>query len=318
MKSGVILSCLYNDWASADDLFKTVGAQFAERGWNWQLVLIDDGSRDERPANFLNTITGFSSVEVVVLRRNVGHQRAIAIGLSHIFETMKAEAVVVMDADGEDRPEDLIRLVEANAQHPKQIVFAERTKRSEGAAFLFFYGFYRALHLALTGYKIRFGNFSIIPWKSLGSLVVDPNLWLHYAATAVSGRIPFTTIPTKRGTRLHGKPKLNFTSHVIHGLAAISCYNETVGVRLIFLSMALIAAIFALIIGVVGVRLGTSLAIPGWATSAVGIFTILLSQAFLVVLAFIALAISSRKSQFFLPLQQYKIFIDQVDRIRST
>ncbi len=115
MKSGVILSCLYNDWASAEDLFQTVDRALPQGEWSWQLVVIDDGSREERPADFLGKVANFSSIEVVVLRRNVGNQRAIAIGLSHIFETKKADAVVVMDADGEDRPEDLARLIEAHS-----------------------------------------------------------------------------------------------------------------------------------------------------------------------------------------------------------
>jgi len=317
MKSGVILSCLYNDWTSAEVLFQAVDEEFSKREWNWQLVLVDDGSRESRPADFLAKVKSFSSVEVLVLRRNVGSQRAIAIGLSHVFEMKKADAVVVMDADGEDRPEDLVRLIEAHPglSQPK-IIFAERSKRSEGVTFRFLYQMYRAIHFALTGYTIRFGNFSIIPRKLLGCLVVDPNLWLHFAATVVSAHVPYTTIPSQRGVRIHGKSKLNFTNLVIHGLAAISCYNEIVGVRLIFCSLGLSAVIIALIFGVLIVRLATPWAIPGWATSAVGIFCVLLSQAVLIVLAFIALAISSRKSHFFFPLQQYKILIDEIHQIR--
>lgn len=317
MKSGVILACLYNDWASAEVLFQAIDREFLQRQWNWQLVLVDDGSQEARPPDFLHSLVSFTSVEIVVLRRNVGHQRAIAIGLSQIFETKNAEAVVVMDADGEDRPEDLARLIEAySASRQDKIIFAERTKRSEGLRFRFLYQIYRALHYSLTGYKIRFGNFSIIPRKLLGCLVVDPNLWLHFAATAVSGRIPYTTIPTRRGVRIQGKSKLNSSSLVIHGLAAIACYNEVVGVRLIFFAAGLSTVILALILGVLVVRLATPWAIPGWATSAIGIFCILLSQAFLIILAFIAMAISSRKSHFFFPLQQYKFLIDEVHRIR--
>jgi hypothetical protein len=132
----------------------------------------------------------------------------------------------------------------------------------------------------------------------------------------VSARVPYATIPTQRGVRLRGKSNLNFTNLVIHGLAAISCYNEVVGVRLIFCSLGLSALIFALIVAVVIVRVATPWAVPGWATSAVGIFCVLLSQAVLIILAFIAMAISSRKSHFFFPLQQYKILIDEVRQIR--
>jgi glycosyltransferase involved in cell wall biosynthesis len=317
MKSGVILSSLYNDWKSAEALFRVIDLEFSRRGWNWYLVLVDDGSREGRSPGFLDALQSFSSVEIVVLRRNVGHQRALAIGLSHVFETKAGEAVLVMDADGEDRPEDVIRLVEAHAalQEPK-IIFAERTRRSEGVVFRVLYYFYCSLHFALTGYKIRFGNFSIIPRKLLGCLVVDPNLWLHFAATVVSGGTPFTTIPTHRGVRLFGKSRLSFTSLVIHGFAAISCYNEIVGVRLIFCSLGLSALILFLILQVLVIRLATPWAIPGWATMAGGLFCVLLSQVLLAVLAFIAIAIGSRKSHFFLPLQQYKILIDEIDRIR--
>ena len=317
MKSGTILSCLYNDWAVAEALFCKIDAEFSRRDWNWHLVLVDDGSSEDCPPAFLNSVASFSSVEIVVLRRNVGHQRAIAVGLSQIFETKVTGPVVVMDADGEDRPEDLIRLIEAQAAlSKKKIVFAERTRRSEGAAFRLLYQGYRGLHYLLTGYTIRFGNFSIIPRNLLGCLVVDPNLWLHFAATVVSGRIPYTTIPTARGGRLTGKSKLNFTGLVIHGLAAIFCYNEIVGVRLIFCSMGLSALILFIILGVLVVRITFPWSIPSWTISAVGIFCVLLLQALLIVLAFIAIAISSRKSQFFFPLQQYKFLIDDIRRLR--
>ncbi len=317
MKSGVILTCLYNDWASAEALFHTVDLEFSRRGWKWALVLVDDGSAENQPADFLHSLESFSSVEIVQLRRNVGHQRAIAIGLSHVYETKKGEAVVVMDADGEDRPEDLIRLIDAlSAQRDSRIIFAERTIRSEGIVFRVLYQAYRAFHYFLTGYKIRFGNFSIIPPRLMGSLVVDPNLWLHFAATVVSGRIPYTTIPSHRGARLYGKSKLNFTGLVIHGLAAISCYNEIVGVRIIFCALGLSAVLLMVILGVFFLRMATPWAIPGWATTVVGISCVILLQSFLIVLAFISLAINSRKSHFFFPLQQYRILIDDVRLIR--
>ncbi|MCE0522231.1 MAG: glycosyltransferase [Methylacidiphilales bacterium] len=317
MKPVVVLSCLYDDWKSAAEVFKTLGEELGRRGWPAQLILIDDGSFEPRPADFLKGIIGFSLVEVVTLNRNVGHQRAIAVGLSHVFETKSEDAVAIMDADGEDRPADLIQLIESFAgQKNPQVVFAARAKRSETALFRVCYQFYRALHFFLTGYGIRFGNFSIVPRPLLGRLVVDPNLWLHFAATVVSSRVPYTTIPTRRGARLFGKSKFNLTSLVIHGIAALSCYNELIGVRLIFCSMGLSVILTLLIIAAIIIRLATPWAIPGWATSAVGVLLVLLVQVFLMVLAFAALAISSRKAHFFFPIQQYKFLIRDVETIR--
>ena len=317
MKSIVILSCLYDDWESATDLFLAMGKELEARHWPVELVLIDDGSLKPRPEDFLKEITGFSLVEIVTLNRNVGHQRAIAVGLAHIFETKNADGFAVMDSDGEDRPEDLIRLIESfSVQQEPQVIFAARTKRSDSMQFRLGYQFYRALHFFLTGYGIRFGNFSIIPRSLLGRLVVDPNLWLHFAATVVSSRIPYTTIPSRRGTRLHGKSKLNLVGLVIHGIAAISCYNEIVGVRLIFCSLCLSALLIASILGVIFIRLSTAWAIPGWATFVIGLLLILLVEIFLMVLAFAAIAISSRKAQFFFPVQQYKFLIRDIEPLR--
>ena len=75
-------------------------------------------------------------VEVLHLRRNLGHQRAIAIGLAFVeAERPRCRAVVLMDSDGEDAPEDVPRLVARCEQEGRRkIVFAERTKRSESAA----------------------------------------------------------------------------------------------------------------------------------------------------------------------------------------
>ena len=317
MKSIVILTCLYDDWRSATDLFKKLGAELAPRGWPVQLVLVNDGSLESHPENFLKEATGFSLIEVVTLSRNMGSQRAIAVGLSHVFETKNADAVVIMDSDGEDQPGDVIRLIESLAvEKSPKIVFAARAKRSETLLFRIGYQAYRTVHYMLTGYGIRFGNFSIVPRELLGRLVVDPNLWLHYAASVVSSRIPFTTIPTERGTRLYGKSKLNMASLVLHGIAAISCYNELVGVRLIFFAIGLGALLTLLIMAVVVVKLATTWAIQGWATFTIGVLLVLLVQISLMVLAFAAIAISSRKAHFFFPIQQYKFLIRDVESIR--
>jgi glycosyltransferase involved in cell wall biosynthesis len=317
MKSIVILTCLYNDWESAADLFETLGKEMAQRKWTVELIIANDGSLEPPPSNFLKQVPGFSHIKILNLNRNIGSQRAIAVGFSHIFEANTADGVVLMDSDGEDKPADVIRLIESfESQTAPKIIFAERVKRSETPLFRVCYQFYRALHYLLTGYGIRFGNFSIIPKSLLGRLVVDPNLWLHYAATVVSSRIPFTTIPTDRGTRLYGKSKVNLPNLVIHGLAAISCYNELVGVRLIFLAMGLSALLTALIIVVIFIKFATDLAIQGWATVTVGVLLVLLVQISLMVIAFAAIAISSRKTHFFFPIQQYKFLIRDVESIR--
>jgi hypothetical protein len=319
MKSIAILSFLYNDWESAEELFHLVGIELNRRQWSAKLVLIDDGSFVQKPPGFLQKPTGgFTSVDLITLRTNMGHQRAIAIALSHLLESGGADSIVVMDCDGEDRPEDLIRLMEAfDKLQQSRIIFAERTRRTEGVMFRLFYQIYRMLHYVLSGYRIRFGNFSVIPGAFLPRLTVDPNLWLHYAATVVAGGIPHTSIPTQRGVRLHGKSTLNFTKLVVHGLTAISCYNEIVCVRLLLGLLFLAGALGIALAIVVVAHLFISLAIPAWAIYIAEILVIVMMQALLVCGPWVFFALSARKAGFPLPIEHYKIYIHAREQIRQ-
>ena len=126
------------------------------------------------------------------LRRNLGHQRAIVIALAYVEAHVPCAAVVVMDLapSGEDRPSDVVRLAdewrEANAD---KLIFALRSRRSEGPAFRAFYGLYRALFKLGTGQPIRVGNFSLVPRAVLRRLV------------AVSARSGTTTPPASSAPR---------------------------------------------------------------------------------------------------------------------
>jgi polyisoprenyl-phosphate glycosyltransferase len=143
----------------------------------------------------------------VALRRNFGHQRAIAVALAYVQQKLPADAIVVMDADGEDRPEDIARLVEALENSPTPVkVFAERGRRIENLSFKLFYLCYRLMHWLLTGRKIRFGNFSLLPRWHLDSLVAYPELWNHYAAALIRSRLPYITIRADRARGFAASP----------------------------------------------------------------------------------------------------------------
>ena len=74
-------------------------------------------------------------------------------GLAYIQEQAPCGTVVVMDGDGEDKPEDVPRLLDALEKSETQVVFAERGKRLDGPVFRASYLFYRTMHRVLTGRK---------------------------------------------------------------------------------------------------------------------------------------------------------------------
>ncbi len=305
-----ILASVFNDWRSAQQLLVLLNDELCRADITADVVLVDDGSTQPQPKQLQpDGSTALHSVQVLPLRNNLGHQRAIAIGLSYIYERKPCDAVVVMDADGEDEPADVVRLVRGLQEEPGRIIFAERTNRSEGLLFTLLYHIYRWFFFTLTGQQIRFGNFSILPYPVLGKFVVDMNLWNHYAAAISSSKIKYATIPSKRGKRLDGESKLNFTGLVIHGLSAMSCYNEIIATRLLFGTLVAIGLLLGTIIGVVMIRLFTAVTVAGWATYTIGILAIISLQVLLFSTMFIFTLLGNRKNQPFIPLRDYANFI---------
>jgi len=309
-----IIMPVYEDWDSAVELCRRIDLAFRENhSLHIRLLLVDDGSTTcSFPREVLLPLESIEQISVLTLRRNLGHQRAIAVALAYIWGNWKGDAVVVMDADGEDRPEDIPALVEAmrTAEHPTA-VFAERGKRLENVAFRFFYHFYRILHKGLTGRDIRFGNFSVLPWSHLDSLVVFPELWNHYAATFIKSRLPYLRVRSERAVRLKGKSRMDFVSLVVHGLSALFANQELVGTRLLVLNVVLAFGLFLLIVVVVGVRLLTHLAIPGWATTTMGLLLILASQSLIASFILVFSIMMNRSHLGFLPIRDYSYFVSR-------
>jgi len=257
-------------------------------------------------------------VEILRLRRNLGHQRAIAIGLAYVEAKIPCQAVVVMDADGEDDPGDVPRMIQKCREEAfEKIVFAERTKRSESVVFRVFYTLYRVMHLMLTGIRVRVGNFSVIPRARLQSLVVVSEMWNHYAAAAFKSRQPLCLIATRRASRLDGTSRMNFVDLVTHGLSAISVFGEIVGARLLVLACVLIVTALAGAAATVLVRLTTDWAIPGWATFTLGILVIFLTLGIMLAILFCFIVLAGRQGSTFLPCRDYPYFVQEVRLLRD-
>jgi polyisoprenyl-phosphate glycosyltransferase len=315
----VILIPVFNDWESLWSLIPMIDATLAEGGQAARVLVVDDGSTQEPDMNAKwGRFRAIQRVDVLALRRNLGHQRAIAIGLAYVEAHILPEAVVVMDGDGEDDPRDVVRLLERlRLEGGRKIVFAERTRRSETWSFRIFYWLYRQAHHVLTGRGVRVGNFSAIPRRRLVSLVAVAELWNHYAAAAFRSRQPLCLIPTHRAARICGRSSMDFVSLVTHGLSAISVYSDLVGVRVLFLAAVLAIASFCSIIAVVVIRLGTDLAIPGWASFVAGIALILLVQAFMLASLFSFVILGSRNNLTFLPRRDYEHFILNISQLQG-
>jgi polyisoprenyl-phosphate glycosyltransferase len=308
----LILIPIYNDWDAVGLLLPSLDGVLAGAGLIADVLLVDDGSTVRPPAHWhAQAWRALGRIEVLALRRNVGHQRAIAIALAFVEQHLAPDVLVVMDGDGEDAPEDIPRLLACLDQnHGNEVVFAERTRRSETVTFRVFYALYRWAHALLTGIPVRVGNFSVVPSSQLRRLVVVSELWNHYAAAVFKARVPRTSVPTVRAPRLAGKSRMNFVDLVTHGLSALSVHSELIGVRLLVVAAVLITVMASALLVVLAIRFFTDFAIPGWTSTVVGLLLVLLLQAGAFAAFFAFLVLHARSQPTFIPLRDYDYFVD--------
>ena len=308
----VVLVPAFNEWEALHRLLPVLDGALAERGLSARVLVVDDGSTTPRPAAFGGgPFSALRGISVLSLRRNLGHQRAIAIGLAYLHAETDADTVVVMDGDGEDAPADVPRLLQRYEQGGRQqIVFAERFRRTESLLFRLGYFCYRHAHFALTGHRVRVGNFSVIPRTLLRRLVVASELWNHYAATVFQARLPFTTLPTTRANRLDGRSTMNTVALVTHGLSAMAVHSEVIGVRLLIVSLGLATTAMLAIATVIWFRFFTDRAIAGWASTVFGSSILVLLNAIMLSLIFSFTALAGRQASGFIPERDYRWYVD--------
>ncbi len=309
----IILIPQFNDWEALNLLIEKINSDVAgDILAHTSLLVVDDCSPLDRTEPF----TVFKGVDIQVLRlyRNLGHQRAIAIGLSYIATELSCEKVLVMDADGEDAPRDINLLFAKSAQQPDTIIFAQRSKRQETFLFQFFYKIYKAVFKLLTGKVITFGNFSLIPQRRLQNLVRVSEIWNNYPGGVIRSRIPYDGVPIERAKRLAGNSKMNFVSLILHGLSAISVFIDATAVRILLFSIFMSGFAVAVILVILFLKMIGN-ATPGWASTLSTTLLIVMLQSFLISLFLVFMVLQYRTQQHFIPAIHYRDFVESVETV---
>ena len=308
-----ILCPLFNDSESLNQLLINLEKSFSHlTDYSFKVVVVNDGSTE--PFH-LQTKPAYP-VQLIHLYRNIGHQKALAVGLAYIKDNIACDKVLVMDTDGEDRPEDALELLLSSAKNTAQVVFAHRQSRQETSfRFKLFYYLYKLSFRLLTGRKISFGNFMVIPKPSLDKIVFYSEIWSHLAGGILKSGLPYIAVQTHKGKRYAGQSKMNFTKLLIHGLGAISVFMEIIASRLMVFSFTLIGFALVVILALTGVKLFTDKAIPGWTSTVISSMLIVLLQSFLLSLVTLFLYFSTESQRKIIPARHYTDFTGPVETI---
>lgn len=317
-KSLLIVTPVFNDWVSFGTLLAEIDRAMPAWNINVDIVAVDDGSsQPPRIEAAVDALRNIRDVTIVSLAANLGHQRAIATGLAHANRLGTYDLCLVMDSDGEDRPEDIATMLQMSSANPGAVVVAKRAQRSENWRFRAFYKVYKTLFRLLTGRVIDFGNFCLIPGNQLGRIAHMAELWNHFAGALVRSRIPLVSTDTTRGRRYAGQSSMNFVSLVIHGLSAISVFSDFMFVRLLVASLAV--GMVPILVSVVAVilRFTTDLAIPGWTTNIAGFAVLAVLQILTLLVTSVFVSLSGRSGFPFVPAIHALTYIKETTCLRS-
>lgn len=314
-----VLVPVLDDWESFAILVERLSQSFLESGLTVRVVAVDDGSSEPFDPARLARLGGPTLLDVSVIRLavNLGHQRAIAVGLSALAPDADLDAIVVMDSDGEDRPEDIAALSDAHQLNPGAAVLARRTKRSETGIFRIGYALYKSLFRVLTGQTIDFGNFSLLPIAVVRRLVHMPELWNNLPAALMRSRVRYVSVPLARGARYRGRSKMNLLSLVVHGLSAMSVYTDVIFVRIILMAVFVSALTVMGMLGLLVLRLFTDMGVPGWASAMFGDLIIILMQTLVMVVATSLVLLAGRSQRPIVPIVDSPAFIAGIEAPRQ-
>ena len=317
----IVLCPVYNDWECVAPLLRDVDQALSAAGATGELLLVDDGSTDERagirslPTVLASTGQGMKAIQkvrVLELARNLGHQGAIVLGLNHVSTWSGFDGVLVMDVDGEDLASEIPRLMdEFKKPGTRSAIFAKRSRRAESIRFRFFYWLYQRAYRVLVGSPIFVGNYCLLPFGMLPRLLLISELWQHYPSALIKAKMPWRSIDTARGKRYHGESRMNFHSLVLHGLSSISVYSDWVGIRALFFTGWASLGVLIFIACVIGIRLFTDLAIPGWASNLVLLSLIILVQMVIGSMLLALIVLGRKRSIALTPARDFQQFILQ-------
>ena len=243
MKKFIILIPLFNDWKSVSRLLNEIDLEVKNWDVDVSIVIVNDASTEKRSGLEFN-FKKIKAVKILNMKKNTVHQRCIATGLKYICKNEDFERVIIMDADGEDRPEELNTFFEKAKEHINMTITGNRFKRSEGIIFKILYEVHKLLTLIFTGKLIKFGNFSCLPKNHAEQLIQKPYLWNSYSSSVVKAIKDRTFIPSIRGLRYVLPSKMNFTALIFHSLAIISVFRSLVIMRSIIFFLVYLFLIY--------------------------------------------------------------------------
>ena len=230
MKKIIILIPVFNDWESLVKLLNEINSSIQNiRNYEFSCIVINDSSTVKQSHIFKPT--NIKSLNIINMKNNRGHARCNALGVRYINKNENFEYVILMDGDGEDRPQEIKDLINEISIHPETSVVAKRIKRSEGPIFQLMYLIHKLVTYIFTGKKVNFGNYSCLTKQDIKILSDKASLWSSYSGSVKKNINKLNEINSIRGMRYFGPSKMSLFNLGIHSFSIIAVFKYQVFLR---------------------------------------------------------------------------------------
>ena len=219
-----VVAPTYNDSEVIHELIKRLSPVLESITADYEIILVDDGSRDDSWLQMLAVRQANASIKAVRLSRNFGQQSAIAAGLS----LTSKELIVLMDSDLQDRPEDIPVLIDALlADEKATMAIAQWEERKDSRFKLAVSRLFQRVSNSITEIHTmpRLGIFRVMK----KSVVEELRNFPEKTATTVSLLYyigsRYVAVPLKRDARFAGKSGYNLSKMLALTFARIFSFS---------------------------------------------------------------------------------------------
>ena len=217
MSKNIIIIPIYNDWKSLNKLLFQLNENFRNsKNFENEILIINDHSSEQINIKN-NNLSSIKKISIINLNKNLGSQKAIAVGLFYLKDRAKNSFVTIMDGDGEDDPFQVNNMLEEAKKNQEFIITSNRKKRQESLAIQILYKIHLIITFIFSHKWISFGNFTTFSSKNISKILSNNNSWYAHSSSVLNN-CKIKRLYAKREKRYFDKSKVNLLALMEHAL----------------------------------------------------------------------------------------------------
>ena len=217
MSKNIIIIPIYNDWKSLNKLLFQLNENFRNsKNFETEILIINDHSSEQINIKN-NNLSSIKKISIINLNKNLGSQKAIAVGLFYLKDRVKNSFVTIMDGDGEDDPFQVNNMLEEAKKNQDFIITSNRKKRQESLTIQILYKIHLIITFIFSHKWISFGNFTTFSSKNISKILSNNNSWYAHSSSVLNN-CKIKRLYAKREKRYFDKSKVNLLALMEHAL----------------------------------------------------------------------------------------------------